>query len=429
MTWLHVPKFVHRRWLFWVNGIIGFFVLAFLVGYTPTQHFTGSNRLSDVQDKYAYGRVLPCTPRKNVVFLKTHKCASSSVQNILLRYANQRNLTVVLPLTSKTHYLSRLKPFTRSMIAGAPWEILGYNILCHHMVYNPMAVVDLMPKDSVYVTIVRDPVKLFESLYEYDQLKDFYKMDIEEYARATKNRSSSNRVYLRANGMGRNQMLYDLGVRPHQLTNMNFVRLAINNVDQHFDFVMVAEYFDESIILLRHILCWDLDEVVSLTINARMGNFKKNLTKEAQDLLREWHQGDQLLYEHFLKKFQDTVTEFGKERLATEVEQLRERRKAWFDSCVEKTVESKNLTSYKIWSEKVAGFKLKASAIGNSTCEDLVKPENFFTNEIRQRQILRTLAKGGYSGRLSVRGREIEKSKKRVLVKSRPERKVIPKRA
>jgi hypothetical protein len=37
------------------------------------------------------------TVKTDIVFLKTHKCSSSSIQNFLLRYARQYELTVVLP--------------------------------------------------------------------------------------------------------------------------------------------------------------------------------------------------------------------------------------------------------------------------------------------------------------------------------------------
>ncbi|KAF8790992.1 Galactose-3-O-sulfotransferase 3 like protein [Argiope bruennichi] len=338
-------------------------------------------------------RIIPCMPRHNIVFLKTHKCASTSVQNILMRYAHQRNLTIVVPVFPKNHYFSLTRPFRKEMVAGAPWENLGYNILCHHMVFNKAVIEKVMPKDSVYISIVRNPVSLFESLYEYDELQDFYHMDIEEYAKGTKNSSIVMKLRNRSNGMGRNQMLFDFGVHPSFFNNRAMIMKAIENIEMNFDFIMVAEYFDESVVLLRHILCWELDDVVSLTINARMGNYKRNLSEEAIKNLEDWNWGDKMLYDYFLAKFQKTVDEFGRKRLKTEVEELRKRRNEWFEYCIQQKVEAKNLTSYNIWSNKVAGYVLKPN-INNITCEDLVKPEKYFTSEIRQHQLIRSLLKG-----------------------------------
>ena len=64
-----------------------------------------------------------CAPERKVVFLKTHKCASSTLQNMLFRFARQNELNVVLPLTG--NYLGKEIAFHPSMIANTPWERAG----------------------------------------------------------------------------------------------------------------------------------------------------------------------------------------------------------------------------------------------------------------------------------------------------------------
>ena len=54
-----------------------------------------------------------CAPQHRVAFLKTHKAASSSVQNILMRYSREHGLNLVLP--SAGNYLGRYVPFSRAM--------------------------------------------------------------------------------------------------------------------------------------------------------------------------------------------------------------------------------------------------------------------------------------------------------------------------
>ncbi|GIY18349.1 galactose-3-O-sulfotransferase 2 [Caerostris extrusa] len=383
----------HRKALFALYAFSFCTLIIYLTGFSPRSHFYGMIGWSQSQMAMSSVKTIPCLSRMNIVFLKTHKCASTSVQNILMRYAHQQNLTIAVPIFPKNHYFSLTQPFRKEMIAGAPWENLGYNILCHHMVFNKAVIEKIMPKDSIYISIIRNPVSLFESLYEYDELQDFYHMDIEEYAKGTKNSSTATKLKNRSNGMGRNQMLFDFGVHPAFFNNRAMIIRAIENIERNFDFIMVAEYFDESIILLKHILCWELDDVISLTINARMKNYKKNLSDEAVKNLEEWNWGDKMLYEYFLAKFHKTMDEFGREQLKIEVEELQRRRNDWFDYCIQKKVEAKNLTSYNIWSNKVAGYILKPN-IDNVTCEDLVKPEKYFTSEIRQHQLIQSLSKG-----------------------------------
>lgn len=58
-----------------------------------------------VQDSEQVKSYKNCTPKDQIVFLKTHKCASSTIQNILLRRAVQENFNVALPMVG--NYLGR----------------------------------------------------------------------------------------------------------------------------------------------------------------------------------------------------------------------------------------------------------------------------------------------------------------------------------
>ena len=95
-------------------------------------------QVTDKQDKLSEQTVsessdeTPRTPVQKVIFLKTHKCASTVLQNILLRYAVNNNLTVVLP--KEHNYLGHQQLFTRSIIKNTPWERarMKYDMFCLH---------------------------------------------------------------------------------------------------------------------------------------------------------------------------------------------------------------------------------------------------------------------------------------------------------
>jgi Galactose-3-O-sulfotransferase len=60
-------------------------------------------------------RLLPvCLPQTKVGFLKMHKCASSTVQNILFRFGEEHDLNFVLP--PKNNYLGKEVPFNRTQV-------------------------------------------------------------------------------------------------------------------------------------------------------------------------------------------------------------------------------------------------------------------------------------------------------------------------
>lgn len=74
-----------------------------------------------------------CEPKTDIVFLKVHKSASSTVMNILFRFGEAHNLTFAFPVGGGNqlfyphHFLAR---FVQGFSPRSPHR---FNILCHHM--------------------------------------------------------------------------------------------------------------------------------------------------------------------------------------------------------------------------------------------------------------------------------------------------------
>ena len=51
---------------------------------------------------------------------------------------------------------------------------------------------------------------------------------------------------------------------------------------KEFDFVMIAEHMDESLVFLQDILCWPLVDLTYLKQNERKQNSKSNMTQETR---------------------------------------------------------------------------------------------------------------------------------------------------
>ena len=126
-----------------------------------------------------------CKVAEKIVFLKTHKCASSTVQNVILRHAKRRNLTMALPATG--NYLGRYKPFHTSMLYGTPWAEADFDVFCLHTIWNGDQVRRLMKaparKGVKFFSILRDPVELFRSLWDYAELETYFRVSLEDYAK------------------------------------------------------------------------------------------------------------------------------------------------------------------------------------------------------------------------------------------------------
>ena len=63
--------------------------------------------------------------------------------------------------------------FKRSSLKSTPWEMAGmnYSLLCLHTRFNKREMEDLMGEGTAYVTMLRDPVDMFESQYGYYKLE------------------------------------------------------------------------------------------------------------------------------------------------------------------------------------------------------------------------------------------------------------------
>ena len=142
------------------------------------------------------------------------------------------------------------------MLAGTEWEQahLPYNIFCLHTIWDRAQVAATLQAPATYVTIVRDPVDLFESLWSYSTMANYYGTDLETFALMPKTGRLTSRAY---KNLGRNQMLWDNGLPQRLMDNATAVRAKIAEMEDTFQLVMVAERFDESMVLLRDLLCWD----------------------------------------------------------------------------------------------------------------------------------------------------------------------------
>ena len=74
--------------------------------------------------------------------------------------------------------------------------------------------------------------------------------------------------------MGLNQQLFDMGMVERDAFDVEMVMAYIKNFKQEFDFIMIAEFFEESLILLAHYLCWPLEFMVGVSHNVRKSDKK-----------------------------------------------------------------------------------------------------------------------------------------------------------
>ncbi|XP_066202079.1 galactose-3-O-sulfotransferase 2 [Saccopteryx leptura] len=276
-------------------------------------------------------------PITNIMFLKTHKTASSTVLNILFRFAETHNLSVALPAGSAVHlgypwlFLAR---YVEGMVDGSQRH---FNIMCNHLRFNLPEVQRVMPNDTFYFSILRNPVFQLESSFTYYRgYVPAFKAAPSLNAFLAAPRTYYNQSLGLANVYARNHMWFDLGFDPDAPAEENYVRARLAEVEQRFQLVLIAEHFDESMVLLRHRLRWRLDDVISFRLNSRSKSSITRVTPEDQERAKRWCALDWRLYQHLNRTFWASVhAELGPRRLRSEVEQLRARRRELMALCLQ----------------------------------------------------------------------------------------------
>ena len=163
--------------------------------------------------------------------------------------------------------------FNASMVSKLPWARLGYDMFIFHSVWNHAELQKIVP-DAVHVTLLRDPVTCYESNYVYMGLERVFKMDINKFARI----KAAAEVPRRPTSIiGKNQQLWDLGMNHVDMEQAELVADKIRQLDTQLHLVLIAEHFDESLVLLAKLLCWDLSDVRWL--DAKCHDCKKVISK------------------------------------------------------------------------------------------------------------------------------------------------------
>ncbi|XP_078583794.1 galactosylceramide sulfotransferase-like [Branchiostoma floridae x Branchiostoma japonicum] len=251
-----------------------------------------------------------------------------------------------------------------------------------------------MPNDTVYVTIVRNPVDMFESAFQYYGFGTKYNISQPNALKTFLDNPSS---YVKKFGERRhshNALFYDLGYDSENLTSEQTIKSTIRHLDQIFSVVMVADHFEESLILLKHALCWDLDDVTFFKINSRNEKSVRHVTTEMAGKIRQWNKADVMLFDHYNKTLWSQLSLLPK-TWRKEVEKLKERNLQLRNACVRSDRATgnevdKTLRGFQPKGISINGFVLKDAAKDNVTCRRMVTPEVPFTKEL-QRMELRKL--------------------------------------
>ncbi|XP_064841309.1 galactose-3-O-sulfotransferase 2-like [Oncorhynchus masou masou] len=341
-----------------------------------------------------------CRPKNHIVFLKTHKTASSTILNILYRYGDSRNLTFALPLNKHSQLFYPFF-FASHFVEGVrSRSVKEFNIMCNHMRFRPPEVRKVMPQDTFYFSILKNPVAMMESIFiYYKSIPAFHKArsldDFLDNGWRGYNTSLPNNHY------ARNILTFDFGFDNNVATETpgdleTRGAKAIAAIEQDFHLILISEYFDESMILLKRALCWSLDDVVSFKLNSRSERTRHMLSPHTADKIRAWNALDWQLYLHFNITFWRRVdATVGREEMRREVTRLQERRAELAKTCLKdggavdpSQVKDAGLKPFQYGAAIIQGYNLNPGLVGptKTHCQNLVTPELQYTDTLYTKQ-------------------------------------------
>ncbi|XP_075060985.1 galactose-3-O-sulfotransferase 2-like [Mixophyes fleayi] len=325
------------------------------------------------------------------MFLKTHKTAGSTILNLLHRYGDRNRLNFALPFRHQFKYPNLFH--SRSVKGFIASTRQQYDILCHHMRFHLPEVQKVMPSDSFYFTIIRDPAKMAESAFSYYRFVSSAFKRARQFKAFVSNPSRYYHQRARSNQFARNLLSFDLGYNPDAPFTEALAKAQVREVEKTFNLVLLTENFDESMILLKEELCWELDDVVTFKLNMRGASVP--LEQRDVDQLRAWNALDWYLYSHFNRTFWEKVESFGKVKMDNEVRKLRERRQQLSELCLERLVpvgaediKEELLKPYQAGQEKILGWAVRKNLppYVRTDCVKMVTPELQYMELLDARQ-------------------------------------------
>ncbi|XP_078657391.1 galactose-3-O-sulfotransferase 2-like isoform X1 [Branchiostoma floridae x Branchiostoma belcheri] len=265
-----------------------------------------------------------CTdPVKHFVFIKTHKTGSTTVCALLYRFGVSNGLNFVLPrVPVNVGWPSYLRTGDYIPLKEG---IKNFDVLADHTVYHRRIIDNLMPADSAYITQLRHPLHHVKSVFNWYNVPRQLNMDIrgknplEEFLKnplryellqklMSRDKNDKHHPY----SFTRNFMSFDLGFPPGLAEDMEAAQAYVERLDREFDLVLILEYLDESLVLLKRTLCWTVLDIVYNIFNESPGyRFDMELTPEMDVNYRKWSKVDYLLYEHFNTSLWNRVSELG----------------------------------------------------------------------------------------------------------------------
>ncbi|XP_077977478.1 galactosylceramide sulfotransferase-like [Glandiceps talaboti] len=249
---------------------------------------------------------LPCEPQRDFVFIKTSKTGGSTMATLLFRYGLKHDLVAAVDKGLSVHIGINETSNTVMLHPYNCTNFPGYNFIANHMNYRRVAL-DKIIKNGKYFTILRSPVTRTESFFYFrHKNKKFAQFSNPFSAYLQTIVSKNDTIKLKPPHFN---AYFERLIGIPKIVNDTFVHNSIRNLDSELDLVMLTEYYDESLVLLRKMMCWQYEDMVIRRHKVRKG-IRLPITPDMETVVKEQSPLDVALYEYFNKTFWEKVKSY-----------------------------------------------------------------------------------------------------------------------
>lgn len=161
---------------------------------------------------------------------------------------------------------------------------------------------------------------------------------------------------------------------------------AIRSIEHDFDLVLLAEYFDESLVLLKKELCWSFNDLIYFKQNVR--SQRKPISPKNAERIRNWNSGDLKLYKHFNETFWRKVKEYGLEEFTRDLTEFREINRGITEQCSFRSNRQDYISQSSTSRTDIKTYEAKGVDLDSSLkllCEKMLVPEAEYILRFREK--------------------------------------------
>lgn len=302
---------------------------------------------SDAIESESYSYV---STKPNFLFLKTHKTGSSTLGSIFFLYGVKRKLNFVLPPYTGT-LMDVNEEFVETLLPPRPGQT--WNIQSQHCRFNRDFQHLVLPKETTfYTSVTRSPISHFKSTFsffgheerlreEHGDLNDYDEL-VNIYLDETCSTIDADEIVPVSNGcLELNTIARDLGwtwftEQMEHLSVQQRLDKFIEMLDEELDFVMITDKMDESLVVLKNLLGWDMTDILYLNKKVTERKSNSDITEKTNQRLLKAMELDRQIFMFFSYKFDFHVKRIGKEEVSAEVQQFITMRQNFEDLCFDK---------------------------------------------------------------------------------------------